>query len=283
VKARALNGPDVLAVSPDGKNVYVGAFFGNAAVAFSRNASTGALTQLPGSSGCIAAATGAGCAKGIALKNPEGLAVSADGKNVYVAAPLSAAVDILTRNAATGALTQATDGTGCLTSMPQSGCKTARSLRGADAVAISADDRTVYVAGGISAGIAVLTRASGTGKLTQPTGTAGCVQNVPVLGCGLARPLIDPEGLAVSPDGANVYAAMYLSSAIGVFDRNTSSGALVQKPGQQGCVLSEVTPRCTRARGGVRGVSSAAVSPDGRYLYAVANRSNSLTVFSIAR
>ena len=40
---------------------------------------------------------------------------------------------------------------------------------------------------------------------------------------------------------------------------------------------------CTPVRGGVLGVSSSVVSPDGRYLYAVANVSNSLTVFNIAQ
>lgn len=40
----ALVAPDVVVVSPDGNNVYVGSFFGNAVAAFSRNPSTGALT-----------------------------------------------------------------------------------------------------------------------------------------------------------------------------------------------------------------------------------------------
>lgn len=277
--ARALNGPDVIAVSPNGKNVYVGAFFGDAALAFRRNGSTGALTQLQGTSGCISSVSGAGCAHGIAMKNPEGLAVSADGKNVYVAAAVSDAVDVLTRNAATGALTQATDGTGCLTSTPQVGCRSARALRGSDAVAISPDDRTVYIAGGISAGIAILTRNLGTGKLTQQAGSAGCVLNFPVAGCALGRRLIDPEGLSVSPDGASVYATTYLSNALDAFNRTPGTGALTQRTGRRGCFLTVATPNCTRVRGGVLGVSSSVVSPDGENLYAVAARSNSITVF----
>jgi DNA-binding beta-propeller fold protein YncE len=280
--ARALVGPDVVAVSADGKNVYVGAFFGAAVVTFSRSGSTGALTQLPGSSGCIADAT-PGCASGFALRTPEGLAVSADGNNVYVAAALSDAVDVLARDPATGALTQATDGTGCLASTPQSGCATARALKGADAVAISPDDGTVYIAGGISAGIAVVTRDAGTGHLTQPAGTAGCVQRLRVEGCSLGRPLVDPEGLAVTPDGAHVFATMYISSALDVFDRDPATGSLIQKPNQLGCFTTTASRGCTPVRGGVRGVSSAAVSPDGKYLYAVANLSNSLTAFRITQ
>ena len=275
--ARALIGPDVIAVSPDGKNVYVGAFFGDAAVAFSRSRATGALTQLPGSSGCIAAAI-AGCASGLAMRNPEGLAVSGDGKNVYLAAPLSDAVDVFTRDPAKGALTQATDGTGCLTSKPQSGCATARALRGVDSVTISADDRNVYLTG---LSVAILTRAPDTGDLSQRAGRPGCVQPVRVPGCALGRPLLDVEGLAISPDGANVYVTVFASGALDVFDRAGSTGALRQKTGRHGCFTTRSLRRCTRARGGVRGVSSAVVSPDGKYLYAVANLSNSLTAFRI--
>jgi DNA-binding beta-propeller fold protein YncE len=280
--ATALNGPDVVVVSPDGKNVYVGAFFGNAVVALARNGSTGALTQLPGSSGCIAAST-AGCASGLALKAPEGLGISGDGSSVYVAAALSAAVDVLTRNPATGALTQATDGTGCLTSTQVTGCGTARALRGADAVIVSADRRNVYVAAGVSQSIEMFNRASGSGTLTQPVGASGCVMRVVAFGCGPGRQLIDPEGLVASPGGANLYATVFASGALDVFDRQASTGSLMQKPGQQGCFVSNTSRDCTIARGGLHGVSSAVMSPDGKYLYAVASASNSITVFRVAR
>jgi DNA-binding beta-propeller fold protein YncE len=279
--ATALNGPDVVAVSPDGRDVYVGAFFGSAVLAFARNGSTGALTQLPGSSGCIAASN-AGCASGLALDQPEGLAISGDGNTVYVAAALSAALDVLTRNPATGALTQATDGTGCLTSTPLSGCGTGRALRGADAVTVSADDRNVYVTAGISQTIAMFNR-NPSGTLTQPVGASGCVMNLVAVGCAPGRKLLDPEGLVLSPDGDNLYATAFASGALDVFDRQASTDALMQKPGQLGCVVSRAKRNCTLGRGGLHGVSSAVISPDGKYLYAVANASNSVTVFRIAR
>ncbi len=148
-------------------------------------------------------------------------------------------------------------------------------------MAISADDRTVYLTGGISESVAIFTRALGTGDLTQPAGSLGCVQNVQAEGCALGRPLVDPEGLAISPDGANVYVTVFMSGALDVFDRDGSTSALMQKPGELGCFTSIALRGCTPARGGVRGVSSAAVSPDGKYLYAVANLSNSLTAFRI--
>ena len=87
---RALVGPDVLVVSPDGSNVYVGSFFGNAVAVFARSASTGALTQPEGTAGCIAAARRA-AAPPARPEPPEGMAVSADGASVYVASALSSA------------------------------------------------------------------------------------------------------------------------------------------------------------------------------------------------
>ena len=90
---------------------------------------------------------------------------------------------MLTRNPATGALTQATDGTGCLTSTPLIGCGTARALRGSDAVAISTDDRTVYITSGISRSIAMFNRAPGSSGLTQPAGASGCVMSVLAVCC----------------------------------------------------------------------------------------------------
>ena len=68
-----------------------------------------------------------------------------------------------------------------------------------------------------------------------------------------------------------------------MFDRQTSTGSLMQKPGQLGCFVSKARRDCALGRGGLHGVSSAAISPDGNYLYAVANVSNSVTVFRVAR
>jgi len=51
---RGLNGAGWVAISPDGNHVYVAAFDGSTVSVFSRNATTGVLTQLSGTAGCIA-------------------------------------------------------------------------------------------------------------------------------------------------------------------------------------------------------------------------------------
>ena len=276
--ARALRGPDVVAVSPNGRNVYVGAFKGSAVAVFARSSSTGALSQPPGKGGCIAMGGAGGCATGIALGQPEGVVVSGDGKNVYVAAPGNSALDVLARNQSTGALSQATNGSGCFVNTPLSGCTTARQLGGADAVTISSDDKSVYVVSVLTDSVANFARTTSTGQLAQPTGTPGCAIYVLAVACTLGRTLQAPEGVAASPDGASVYTASFQSGAIDVFDRTASTSGLLEKPRRPGCIVSHPKPDCTRGRA-LLGLSSVVVSSDGRNLYATAFASNAVDVF----
>ncbi|HEV7774018.1 MAG TPA: beta-propeller fold lactonase family protein [Conexibacter sp.] len=275
---RAFDGPDVVVVSPDGKNIYVGSFFGNAVVVLARDSSSGALAQPPGTAGCIGGATADGCAAGLALGAPEGLAISGDGDDVYVGAALSNALDALARDPSTGALTQATDGSGCIVNAAFAGCTTGVQLGGANAVAVSPDDGDVYVTSLTSNSLTNFTRTPTTGQLAQQPGTSACAIYVLAVGCSLGRALQAPEGLAVSPDGATVYATAFKSSTIDVFDRNTASGALLQKPRHAGCITASALPDCTRGRA-LGEVSSIAVSPDGRHVYVTAFASDAVSVF----
>jgi DNA-binding beta-propeller fold protein YncE len=204
--------------------------------------------------------------------------VSPDGANVYVAAPGSNAVDTFARDASTGALTQPTDGTGCIVGTALSSCTTGLQLAGADALTVSPNGANVYVTSALSNSLTTFTRSSTTGQLTQLTGTSACVINLLAVGCSLGRVLSDPEGLAVSPDGASVYVTAFKSGALDVFDRNADSGAAAQKPRAPGCLLGNVTPGCLLGRG-LRGASSVAVSPDGRNVYSAAFDSDSVGIF----
>ena len=275
---RALSGPDVVTVSPDGDNVYVGAFIGNAVAAFARDSSTGALTQPSDTTGCIVETPTTGCATGLALGAPEGMAISADGDSVYVATAVSNAVGVFVRDPSTGGLTQATDGTGCIVNSPLAGCTTGTQLAGANAVAVSADDDNVYVTSLLSNSLTTFNRTPSTGQLTQQTGTSACVIYVLAVGCSLGRAFSAPEGLAVSPDGASVYVAAFESSAVDSFNRNADSGAVMQKPRRRGCLTTRATPDCARGRS-LSGASSVAVSPDGKHVYSGSFDSNAVGVF----
>jgi DNA-binding beta-propeller fold protein YncE len=205
------------------------------------------------------------------------MAISPDGDNVYVAAALSSALDVFTRNPSTGALTQAGGGAGCIVETALAGCTTGTQLGGADAVAVSPDDSDVYVTSVLGNSVTSFTRTP-TGQLAQQTGTSACVIYVLAVGCSLGQALNAPEGLAVSPDSANVYATAFASGAIDVLDRDAESGALTQKPRRPGCLAVGVPQSCSLGRG-LLGASSIAVSPDGRYVYAAAFASNAVSVF----
>jgi DNA-binding beta-propeller fold protein YncE len=272
----ALLAPDVVVVSPDGNNVYVGSFFGNSVAAFSRNPATGALSQLAGNAACVAEAT-SGCATGVALKSVEGLAISADGDSVYAATALSNAVVVLARNASTGALAQSTDGSGCIVESALTGCTVGRELSGANAVAVSPNDANVYVTSLFSNSVTSFNCGTSNGLLAQKEGTPGCLIYLRSAACSFGRALIAPEGLALSPDGRNVYVAAFKSGAIAVLDRG-SGGAVAQKPNAAGCVAARTLPGCTAGRA-LKGVSSIALSPDGRYLYSTSFGSDAVDVF----
>ena len=275
---RALDGADVVVTSADGANVYVGAFFGSAIAAFDRDESTGALVQPAGPAGCVTQVPDPGCTNGRALGFVEGLAISEDGTSVYAAAAGSNALAILDRDPSTGALSQASDGTGCITQSDTTGCTTGTQLSGANAVAVSPDDETVYVTSLFSNSVTTFARTPSTGDAAQLEGTAGCLVYLVAIGCRLGQALDAPEGLTLSPDGKSLYVTAFDSSAVDTFNRNTGSGAIAQKALKAGCTAIRQQRNCTFGRGLV-GSSSAAVSPDGKFAYVTAFGSDAVAIF----
>ena len=73
-----------VAVTRDGRNVYAVSAKVNVLSAMTRR-STGTLAQLPGRYGCFIRAGGFGCPEGRGLTVAVAVAVSRDGRNVYVA------------------------------------------------------------------------------------------------------------------------------------------------------------------------------------------------------
>jgi DNA-binding beta-propeller fold protein YncE len=274
-QGRGVVGPDVLVASPDGRNVYVGSFFGNAVAVFGREAKGGGLTQVAGSAGCVATAI-PGCATALALGSPEGMAISRNGASLYVANAVANSVVTFVRDASTGALAQATDGSGCSVNAPLTGCANAVQIEGANAVDL-AGGKDVYVTSLLSNSVTSFSRAS-SGVLTQLPNTSACLIFLRSAGCSFGRALNAPEGIAVAPGGANVYVAAFVSGAIDVLERDPKTGVVVQRPGAAGCLAAATLSGCTPARA-LKGVSSLALSPDGRNLYATSFGSNAVDVF----
>jgi DNA-binding beta-propeller fold protein YncE len=238
--------------------------------------STGRLRQLL-EPGCVSTARGNGCTRGRALAGASWVAVSADGRDVYVGAGRSSAVDTFARARRTGALRQLRGRAGCVAPTGRGGCAVGRGLRAARPVELSGDGRNLYA--GTLNGLAVFARDRRTGVLRQLAGARGCVAESGVEGCGRGRGLAAVRALAVARDGRFVYAAARGDDAVTVFARSSRSGALRQLPGAAGCLSEQARAACGRGRGldGGRGV---VFSPDQRFVYVTAEDGDSVAVFA---
>ena len=266
------------AVSPDGENVYVTSIVSDSITTFDRDSATGALTQKPGTAGCISDSGSATCVNGTGLDGALAVTVSPDGKNVYVASIGTSAVAVFDRDPTTGVLTQKIGNAACIAETGGT-CADGNALSQADAVVVSPDGANVYVGAQSSGAVAIFDRNPTTGALTQKSGTAGCISNSGTSGtCATGHDLLQVLAVEVSPDGENVYVASFQSNAITIFDRDPDTGALTQKSGTEGCIASAATAGCAGGPG-LSGASSVAVSSDGRSVYASALTAGAVAIF----
>jgi DNA-binding beta-propeller fold protein YncE len=281
VDGMGLNNPQGVAVSPDGTSVYVASVDSNAVAILDRDTASGALTQKPGTAGCVSDTGVGGCLSGTALLGVHDVNVSPDAKNVYVAAANSSAVAIFDRNAGTGGLTEKAGTAGCVSETGTGGlCQDGQGLSSAWHVAPSPDGKSVYVTSNASSALAILDRDPASGALAQKAGTAGCVSDDGTGGnCQDGTAFAQASGSAVSPDGKFVYAASPTAGAVTILDRDTASGALTQKPGTAGCVSDDGTGGLCRDGTALDGASHVALSPDGKSVYVASDVSNAVAIF----
>ena len=273
-KAPGLTDSQDVVVSPGGNNVYVASLEDEAITEFARNPD-GSLTEI----GCIADSsdTGSTCPNQTAtgLIDPEAIAISPDGKNIYAAAQDSSGsgdVAEFTRNA-DGTLTPIASNA-CIAENGDSVCpvNNAHGLKFPYAVAVSSDGDNVYVADEEGEAVAVLTRAAD-GSLSQPDGAGDCIRDASLSSDGAdctatADGLSEVTGVAVSPDGADVYTTGAPNS--------DSDGSIAEFSVGQGGALTPIgclgTPEgaepCTPGTApGIVGITGLVVSPDGNNVY----------------
>ena len=169
----------------------------------------------------------------------------------------------------------------CVSVVPLHGCAPARGFSSPDQMdgAMSPDGKSLYVASTTSASIGIVNISPRTGAIKQAKGSGGCLlerggdSDVTVTGCGKARGFgVGTYGVAVSPDGHNVYVVSDNrddpgdppASSIAVFARR-SSGSLKQLSGAAGCLASSPGDSCA-VLAGLSGLK-VSVSPDGGRVY----------------
>ena len=247
-----------VAVASDGRSVYaasaveLGSTEGSSIAVFARDPVSGALSQLPGTAGCVAPAAYAGCTTVRGLgEGTSSVIVSPDGRNIYVATTdsrgfgrdLEGTILVFARDQVTGALAQLPGAAGCLATDGRESCGRAQPLGGFPSqlpeLAVSPDGMNLYApfvgAEALAGGVTILRRDPSTGALTQLEGDSGCVSQRPIVTCRRGRALELPTGVSVSRDGRNVYVSASNSGAIAVFARR-AGGALHQPSGPWGCI-----------------------------------------------
>src|SRR6185437_11527879 len=192
-------------------------------------------------------------------------------RNAYVSAH-AGSVSVFTIKH--GALHQLRGRAGCVSRSFKLGCTRVPELTGAGGVTISPDGRNAYV--GTARGVVEFTRDGHTGALrfrgclnARGTGRCATLHGIPA-GVG---------PLAVSRDGLTLYATASVptapfgaKSAIAVFARNQRSGALRQLAGSRGCVNTDGSDGCARARALFGCWCGLAVSRDSKNVYVSSSR-----------
>ncbi len=229
---------------------------------------------------CFAGAAMAPCQRvpHRSLEFAGGVVVSPDGTNAYVAArryrPHGPGIDAITE------FTRDADGTlrpvGCLAFDGARGCRASRiSLEGASRMAISPDGRDLYAL--TDFGVVELSR-EGAGRLRP----IGCLSLAPRPGpaarpCArpAATPPLGPTGIALSPDGADLYVTGAMkekgfprSAWVGAIDEFARRPDGTVAPTPLGCVgPADAHPCATIA---AYHLDDPTLAPDGSALYAVA-------------
>jgi DNA-binding beta-propeller fold protein YncE len=277
--ATGLVTPQAIAISPDGNNVYVAAKDdqGNGDIAeFTRNAD-GSLTPVADND-CIAENQEE--EEGCDTQGAHGLgfpvALAATDDNVYVADEDNDAVTTLTRDAADGSLSEPGGAADCIQDDNEGGnecSNTASGISEVTGIVVSSDGENVYSAGPSGGGAGSIAEFSvGTGGGLTPIGCLGTTEDEEIESCsGGATGVVGITGLAVSPDGQNVYTASEQElGPIAEFSRG-AGGTLAQLPSPNNCIEEQGSDFGCGTQGiGIEDGFRLVVSPDNADVYAAA-------------
>ncbi len=196
-----LAGARLIAASPDGKHVYAAGETNGTLVTFSRDQTSGKLTPSDAQTKFSYAG----------LNGAYGVALSPDGQFVYVTGKDGNAVVVFSRDPDSGAPTYVQT------------IQDSSNLAGARGLALSPDGAHLYVTSSTNGNLVLYRRNAVDGTLTYvktyKNATGFCFFDC-IYGLNGANQV------AVSPDGAHVYAVSFNDNALAVFQRNAANGTL---------------------------------------------------------
>jgi DNA-binding beta-propeller fold protein YncE len=265
-----LSYPTAAAVSPDGRSLYAvsGSFHASVVARFVRDPLSGGLAY----AGCLTGDLGAGpggpaaCSTlpsatregfGSGLYEPSGIAISADGRRVYVTAAGDGSLAAFDRDPASGALSFV----GCISSNRRAGgCAHTPGandvLQGLGAPYLSPDGRFLYGAAARAGTVAVFSLGG-----SRAIRFAGCVSGSDdAQPCrrgrrpdGPVQALSNPGGIGGTADGRFLYVSSTYGTIVAL-RRSRASGALEpvscissNREDRGRCALVPATPRRTRS------------------------------------
>jgi len=285
-KGKGLKKPYGVTVSPDGRSVYVASHDDEAVAEFSRDPSTGVVTQLQAPDECVSSTASSECATdtAVGLEKAIGVVVSPDGRDVYVAAggtEPGGAIVAFERNSETGALTQLAGKEGCI-STANAACEKGIAINGPEDLLVSPDGRNVYANSSQDSAVLEFGRQP-SGALAQLVNPNACVMNAPAeAGCSQAKGLKTALGVAISPGGENVYASSPEEDDEAAFTRDAETGVLTPLSAPYECAGKVEKSTCgTTDIEGIAGARRVTVSPDGKNLYVAGQ--NDHTIVELAR
>ncbi|MEA2425258.1 MAG: large repetitive protein [Thermoleophilaceae bacterium] len=256
--------------SPDGKQVYsLSSGMPGNIIQYDRNAASGALTRHPGTAGCVTI-TGFGntCSHADGLQQPLSMVFSSNGTRAYVATFGNGGVVVLKRDTTTGELTALGGGGSCWTTNGGA-CDAMASLYQSGGIAISPDDKNVYVTS-LAAGQTVDPKATLVVFDTTPSGALAthpaspCFNTTGLNGCTmLTAGAIG--GIQPVVTAGHVYVPMVTDPGGFLrFDR-TASGTLSQ-PATDPCIAAAAQLGCTAGDAQLVGAFSLASAGDQLYV-----------------
>jgi len=278
--APGLDGASDIAISPDGRSVYVTAFDDDAIVHLRRTPRNGRLRP----AGCIEDVGGvdAGCSRSVnGLNGAIEVEVSPNGRHVYTLGYQDSTLLHFKRNTRTGKLQRATCVDDADLAPVNDVCPGgAEGLSGPQGLTVSPDSRSLYVASQLDSGV-VTFKLDRRGKPRF----RNCFEDDDKItdDCpGEREGLYNAQAVAVTPNGRWVYVAASGDSAITRFARNRRTGLLTYRD----CVDNRTPPGpddCARTAQGIREAHSIAISPDGRFLHAGTVNDGSMAIFKLNR